>query len=551
MKVSRLLLFIVFGLGHCGCASQGPSGVNPNPKLVVVIVVDQMTQGHLTRFTDFYEHGFARFIQRGAVFTDAHQYHAVTVTGPGHATISTGAYPSRNGIVNNSWYDRNQERDVYCTQDENSPLIGYDEQQDRDGRSPHFMLSPALGEWLKSQSPESKVFGVGRKDRSSILMAGRKADGVYWYGSSNGNMISSKYYMDSYPDWVNDFNQSRLVDRYFENGWDRILPAEAYSKLREDAFPPEKDGKDTSFPHSFKDRSDKPDRSYYSSLTGTPFSDDLVLEFAKTLVTEEQLGRDESVDILFVGCDAADGVGHAFGPESHESMDHFIRLDRYLGNFFAFLDQEIGEENYLLVLSSDHGVLPMPEALVRRGIDAGRFSREEIGEQIMGAVNGVAWELGLPEGLVEPAGYQLKIDYAMAAEAGVSGDRLRQALGEALTKTTAIAGVYFREDLMKGEQRDQTFWPLFQNSFHPDTGHDAMLRLKKYHLVSSGHGTSHGSAYEYDTHVPFVFLGPGIKQGTYETKVKTVDIAPTLAEIIGIKPTAEIDGKSLWEMIRD
>ncbi|MFQ5631705.1 MAG: alkaline phosphatase family protein, partial [bacterium] len=333
------------------------------PKLVVLIVVDQMRADHLTRFAGVYKHGFARLSNEGAVFTDAYHDHAYTVTAAGHATISTGAFPSRNGIVGNEWFDRSEKKKVYCAEDTSAALLGYPEKGAGKGRSPRRLLVPTFGDWLKSQSPKSKVFGVSRKDRAAIYGTGSKADGAFWYNIDDGNFITSEYYYHKYPEWVEAFNTSRSVDAFYGKNWQKLMPEEVYFLAREDTFATEGGGAQTAFPHSLASKSGKPDQMYYSRLTGTPFLEKLMLDFARAMVENEALGQDEAPDVLVVGCSGADAIGHAYGPLSQESMDYFLRLDRNLGDFFAFLDKKISKENYITVLSSDHGVLPMPEEL--------------------------------------------------------------------------------------------------------------------------------------------------------------------------------------------
>ena len=348
------------------------------PKLAVVIVVDQMRADHLSRFAGLCKGGFKRLLDQGAVFTNAHHGHYITETGPGHASIATGSHPSRHGIVANSWFDRVQKKRGAFGYGEDSsyPLLGYPNKEPSQGRSPVKVLIPALGDWLKMQSPKSKVFSISKKPGSAVMMAGKKPDAAYWYNSDDGNIITSKYYLKSYPAWVKNFNESRVVDQFFEHGWQKLMPEETYFLAREDSFSAENYGKNTTFPHNFKGT--EPDKQYYQAVQNTPFADEFILEFAKTLIKNENLGTDESADLLFVGCSSADAIGHTFGPLSQESLDHFLRLDIYLEEFLDFLDQQIGSENHIVALSSDHGVLPLVEDLARRGFDAKRISFENL-----------------------------------------------------------------------------------------------------------------------------------------------------------------------------
>lgn len=533
-----------------------PDRCYPNPHadkpgLVVLLVVDQMRADHLTRFADLYKYGFARLLEEGAVFTNAYHDHAYTVTAPGHATIATGAFPSHHGIVANDWFDRRQQKKVYCCEDTASGLLGYPGLPEDKGRSPGRMLLPTFGDWLKAASPESKVFGVARKDRAAILSAGHSADGVYWYNPADGKMITSQYYTGSYPQWVQDFNQARLVDTYFQQGWARMMPEELYRRAREDRNAFENDGEKTSFPYMFTASSNRPDRNYYDALQTTPFADKLILEFARGLVQNEGLGTGAATDVLFVGCSAADAIGHRFGPMSQESMDHFLRLDRYLGDFFAYLDAHLGRNRYLVVLSSDHGGLPIPEELARHGFAAQRVMGSDLRNLLSKAIDEVTKKLGLSRPLIKRmVGFGLFLNYEEAEELGVSENTINTMLATRLQENRAIAAVYTRENLNHPGHDGDEFLEAYRHSYHPERSGDLVVRFKKYCLLrASRYGTSHGSPYDYDTHVPLVFWGAPVRKSHTTQEVHTVDIAPTLAHILGVQPANSIDGHNLGSLL--
>ncbi|MCB9087110.1 MAG: alkaline phosphatase family protein [Calditrichae bacterium] len=539
-----LLLTLIFLLPMSGRGQQKP------PRLVVMLVVDQMRADHLTRFSGIFRHGFARIAKNAAIYTNAHHEHAYTVTGAGHATIATGAFPAHNGIVNNDWYDKKLGRNVYCCEDTSAALIGFPQLKPSKGRSAQNLLTSTLGDWLKTQSPESKVYGVAKKDRASILSTGMKADGAYWFDSDNasGNIITSKFYGDTIPEWVNAFNRSRQVDSYFDAGWQKLKGEETYFLAREDTFPGEAGGDSTFFPHSFKAGSAAPDKKYYDKLTTSPFHEQLMLAFAKTLVEQTGLGSDDVPDLLFLGASACDAIGHDYGPMSQESMDYFLRLDEYLGDFFDFLDARIGAENYLIALGSDHGVLPLPEELQRRGIPARRLPPGQLKQDIENVFLRVGQELGIGENyFLKSMGYSLYLDYEVAQRYGVDPQTLDQALAAQIRQIEGVADVYTKADLAPTAGEQRPYQARHRNSFHPERTGDLMLRLKEFYLSrSSMTGTTHGSTYDYDTHVPIVFSGPGISAGVYDQKVRTVDIAPTLAKLFGITPPEGIDGVALF-----
>lgn len=536
-----LLLLILFQ----GCQNEVDSK-NKLPRLIVSIVVDQMRADHLTRYSEVYKYGFTRLAKKGAVFTNAHQDHGYTVTGVGHATISTGCFPSRHGIIGNDWYDRELAEKVYCCEDREAPLLGYSNQKTEDGRSPRNLLTSTLGDWLKEAYPESKVFGVARKDRAAIFSTGPNADGAYWYNDADGNLITSEYYADAYPEWVNAFNQSRVVDQYFETGWHKLLPSEdIYQQFaREDDFAGE--GESNTFPHLLNEKSQWPDKAYYGALKETPFCEELMFAFAKEAIRNEKLGADATPDLLFVGCSAADAIGHRYGPFSQEALDYYIRLDQYLGKFFEFLDAEVGSENYIVMLSSDHGVMPLPEELIRQGLPAKRINSKERSARFKKIVKMVAAEFDLDEKLIlaKRAG-GLYINYPAMEKSGIDPATLEKRIIEKVLELESIQAVYTKDELLNNDKNGQKYFEQYQRSFNPGRSGDLIIQGKEYYLAKTKSGTTHGSPYDYDTHVPLIFLGAGIPSGKINSKARTADIAPTLANLLGISPSNEIDGINL------
>lgn len=537
---SGLLLSLVLLWGACA-----RPGSQKQVRLAVVVVVDQMRADHLPRFAGLYSGGLARLLREGHRFTDAHHDHAITVTAAGHATIATGAFPAHHGIISNEWFDRTEGREVYCSDDSAARVLGYPRSA---GRSPARLLLPALGDWLKAASPQSRVFAVSRKDRPAIMMGGKKPDGVYWYNSSDGHFVTSEYYTSSYPAWVDSFNARKLADRYLSEGWQKLMPEEAYFVSREDRFPHEGDGMHTTFPHQFPSEAGKPNRDYYSALSTSPFSDELVFEFSRALVRHEALGQDAAPDVLFIGASAADAIGHAYGPLSQESEDHFLRLDRYLGDFMAFLDETVGRDRYVLVLSSDHGVLPLPEELERRGFDARRFTVQDLMREVGPAIARVNQQFGIKGNLIQAFSNGVVLNQKVIEAAGARREEVERALAEALRQHPFVEDVYTYSEMMQTDgAENRPYFEAFRRSFHPERSADLMIRFKPYYLLSSwAQGTSHGSPYDYDTHVPIIFWGSGIEAGETSARVRTVDIAPTLAAMLKIPAPQEVDGKPLF-----
>ncbi len=517
-------------------ASQQPEP----PRLVVVVSVDQMRADYFTRFNGQFVAGLRRLGRDGAVFTNVHQDHAVTATAPGHASISTGVFPARNGIVGNDWWDRTALRRTYAVEDAAAAIVG---DTAAPGRSPANLLRETVGDWLKQASPASKVFSVGIKDRSTILMAGKKPDGAYWYQYDTGRLVTSTYYRDAYPEWVTKFNSSGLVDSFARDGWERLLPVDAYYLSREDAFPSEADGVETTFPHSLN--GDPLSASYYQRLPSSPFGDQLIFEFAKVLVSAEDVGSDSATDLLFVAASAADYIGHQYGPYSQEVQDYYVRLDRMLGDFLSFLDERVGAGAYAVALTSDHGVLPMPEELARRGVESRRVGTPELQEAIVPVLSDAMSKADIS---VQPAIQFVGglVVYFPGADVPADKQRaFRENLGQAISQAQFVREVFTYDELLEGEG-NRPFVELYRRSFHPDRAPDVAILMQEYYLISAyPRGTSHETPYPYDSHIPLIFAGPGVKPGRHDARVRSVDIAPTLAEMLGIAPPADLDGRSL------
>jgi predicted AlkP superfamily pyrophosphatase or phosphodiesterase len=536
-------------LGLLGVAGAGPQEQADPPKLVVMFMVDQMRADFLTRFQAHYTGGLARLMERGSVFTEVHHEHFFTATAPGHATVATGVYPSRHGIVSNDWWDRIEHRPVYAVEDSAALIIGA---PDLPGRSPANLLRATVGDWLKKQVPESKVFSVALKDRASVAMGGQDPDGAYWFEPSEGRFVTSTYYRDSLPGWVVEFNQSGRADAHVSKAWTKSLAEEMYSASREDSFPPENDGVHITFPHVLPAFSDTtvpfPGEDYYSELIYTPFGDELALSFVEELIDREAVGDDAVTDLLLVSASAADYIGHRYGPFSQEVQDYYIRLDRALGRFLEFLDERIGEDRYVVVLSSDHGALPMPEELVRRGVDARRVDALDRQELIVPPLLRALESVGIdarPRALTLL--YGLVVDFA---EEDVSADKareLRRVIAESIRASNLVADAYAVDDV--DPTTTDEFRQMHLRSFHPDLASDIIIRFKEAYLQYRDFGTSHETPYPHDTHVPLIIVRPGETHARYDRRVATVDIAPTLAALLGITIPDDLDGVALAEIV--
>ena len=519
------------------------------PKLAVIIVIDQFPQVYLDRFGEYFvENGFNLFLRDGAVFTDARYRHAITATGAGHAVISSGSYASENGIIDNDWIDRRSFEKVYCTADAGALTLG----ADAAGRSPKRLLAPTVGDhWKLFRSPDSRVIAISDKDRSAIMLGGKLADAAYW--SVNGLFVTSDYYRVELPEWVVRFNDSRRAESYFGETWDRLLPPEAYRSQGADDFLGESpvDGLGRTFPRTIDGGSDRGSPEFYNAFYASPFSNEVLAEFAKEAIVSEALGQRETTDILAISFSANDRVGHRYGPDSHEVMDITVRTDRVMADLFVFIDARVGLENTVIALTSDHGVMPIPEKilLARDRVPAGRIDLDTVLRGVerdlearFGPLNNTERWLAAADGNV------YLLDSAVYAKGLARGD-LEIAVRDSLLRRTEIQAAFTRTQLVNGAVGGE-LGRYVANSFHEDRSGDVVFVLKPFHIINyklgNRTGTDHGSPYSYDTHVPLLWYGRGVPAGTYTLPVGIEDIAPTLSRILGVTPPAMSRGRDLF-----
>ncbi len=490
------------------------------PRLVLLVVVDQMRGDYLDRFAPLFEHGFARLRQDGQVFTDAHQDHATTTTAPGHATIATGTYPSSHGVVGNNWFDRESGREVYAVED------------DENGRSPLRMLRPTLGDQLKRHWPRAKVFSVGGKDRSTVLTAGREADGAYWYDPRTGRFTSSKFY-PALPAWLEAFNDEGWPMHLFGTPWKPLVTLAELQRFGITALDRDRFG--GGFPYTFGGPALSPGSSFYAALNGSPWMDSYVAALAQLLIEAEGLGDDDVPDFLVVNFSAPDAVGHSFGPDSPELVDTLIRLDRTLGDLLDAIDRRLGLDQVLVALSSDHGVGQVPEVASERGLDGSRLGTEaalcfqQLGVRLAQrfGLEGTAWMPGL-----------LVFDRTVLAEHSVDFNEIRQATAAGLRTCPRVEKVISPEALEASSS--DPLLTLFQHSYLAVRSPDLLLHLSAGTLATST-TASHGTAHRYDTWVPMIFQVPGFPAQRIESSVSVTDIAATVAAVLGL-PGEEYDG---------
>lgn len=553
-QVSTILAILVL---YLGCAPTSNQKSLP-PRLIVFISIDQFRYDYLTRFAPYFSpDGFNYLLNRGANFTECHYEHATNETAVGHAIMMSGTYPYRHGIIANDWFDRTLRRKVYGVEDTLSPILGVKEYGKTDGRSPRKFVGTNLADQLKLHTDgRAKVFGVSNKDRSAILMSGKMADGVYWMDERIGKIVTSSYYMSDYPEWMKTYQASKPLDKWKGAKWEMALPSDEYPKTDKkfEQYYDVKAGIGETFPHWIGSENDKKDKNYYEALIRSPFASEALLDLTKELVRQEHLGDDVETDILCVSFSANDKIGHMFGPMSREVMDITVRTDRYLAELFKFLDQEVGLQNVLFVLTSDHGVPPIPEILSSRRIEAYRLIPDTVRRiaetEMIKKFGRLTREPRYVE-VIEEA--NLYFNDAALAEKKIDKNTAEQYISTFLKNNVkGIDRIYTSQQLSEGRIPDDAIsQAVFKNYYSGRTG-DLFLVLDPYCIWSwIGKGTDHGEPQSYDNHVPMILAGVNwIKPGTYYQHCSPADIAPTLAAILKIEQPNATDGKVLNEIIR-
>jgi predicted AlkP superfamily pyrophosphatase or phosphodiesterase len=521
------------------------------PSVVVMIVLDQFPYDYIERYQPYFsnEGGFTYLLTHGANYVNAQYAHAFTKTAPGHAAISTGSYGRGNGIIANNWYDRDRKKTTGCVDDEMVKIVG----RTAKGRSPKNLLTFSAGDMMRLGSNfRSKVIGVSNKDRAAILLAG-KFGTAYWIEDSL--LVTSTYYMESTPEYVKQINSSGIVNKYFKSTWEESNSqiAERVCDIDNPGYEENWSGRGAAFPHLITgDNTDKMTPSYYWMLDRSPFSTELLLEIARTVFVQESLGRRGTTDMLCVGISATDEVGHGYGPFSHEQFDNILRTDRMLGDFFRFLDKQIGMKNILFILTSDHGIAPIPEYIAkqRSGIETGRVSSKEISryaEQVLDRTFGNQDRPWI-ETVIES---DITLNRALFQDANRSIDTAMAILKDSLLRLSQVAEVFTRHEIEYGNVHTPIGEKIMK-TFHERRSGDLIYILKPYFIMSGETtGTNHGQPYSYDAHVPLMLCGNHINHGTYSTGVSPIDIAPTLCTLLHVEFPPSCEGHVLEEALSE
>jgi hypothetical protein len=529
LRSAPLLLSSTFLL-LCPIPSAFASAYNARPKLVVVIVIDQFRGDYLERYRDqFGEGGFRVFLDRGAYFTDCNYDYANTRTAPGHATLFTGSYTSGHGIVANEWWDPAKKKRVTSVEDDKTKLVGAGAGKTGPGASPHNLTNDTLGDELKlATGGKARVFAISLKDRAAVLPAGFSGDAAYWIDPKSGDWITSTYYRPDLPEWVRNFNGSHRAQKF----WNREWKDSDGNTLGSTAPRNGKDGAPAGF---------------YEVVGSTPFADDYQLQFAKELVLYEKLGAGSATDLLVISLSANDILGHQVGPDSPQMRSMALELDTSLAEFFGFLGHQIGMANVWMALSADHGIAPLPEFAKTLRLPATNLDAKALREQINSL---------LSKKYSKKADYLVDLDYPLAwlsedafagTPAGKKESDAEADAGEAM-KQAGFTGYFTKSQLARGETPPTEVGRRYSHSYSPEGGWYVIGIPSPFH-VGIAKGTDHETPFSYDTHVPLAFYGLAFQPGTYRTHAEPIDLAVTLASLLGINAPAQATGRVLTEAL--
>jgi hypothetical protein len=561
MRTRQVLLGIFVWAAACSTAlTEEP----PKVRLAVLIVFDQMRGDYLDRWLDLFgKDGFRRLLDEGTSFQNCHYPYAMTATGPGHASLLSGCSPQTHGIIGNNWYDRQTGARVYCAsypRYERLPPLPpepakpdpADDKKKEDAEekpppgygAPVRLLAPTVGDVLRDASPKSKIVGLSLKDRSALLPVGQKPDACYWF--DKGQFVTSTFYRDRLHAWASKFNEERTVDRWFRGQWKKLRSDIDYAEHSgPDIAAGEGKGTDQGidFPHPFG-KEKKIGKDYYAALANSPFGNQILLDFAFQAIEGEQLGQDDIPDLLTLSFSSNDLVGHTWGPDSQEVLDVTLRSDLIIRDLLAFLDAKVGKGRYVIALSADHGICPVPEKVTAAGRTAGRMKAADFQaaaeahlRESFGRIDekNAHWIETMNEG-----GIYLNQRLITARKLQVKD--VAADLVQWLKQQPIVHSAYVTGELIKLPLSDEPVLRRIQKSLYEERNGEVCFVLKPYHLFSTYKtGTTHGSPHRYDTHVPLVVFGGGVRSGRRVEAITPQACAPILAKALGVAPPAKAE----------
>jgi predicted AlkP superfamily pyrophosphatase or phosphodiesterase len=550
--MKRLIIPVLAGLLAITATAQKTANTTAEegiqrPKLVVGIVIDQMRWDYLYRFNSLYKAngGFKRLLGEGFSCENTLIPYTPTVTACGHTCVYTGSVPSIHGITGNNWWDNQLMRTVYCSEDKSVSGVGGKTTEDGQ-MSPRNMLTTSICDELRlATNFKSKVIGVALKDRGSILPAGHSANAAYWYEGKSGNFITSTYYMNALPDWVNRFNNRKLVDSLYKIGWNTTMPKEVYPQY---ATADAKDyeskpfGKDaTGFPYDLSKFMEKD----YSKISSTPMGNTLTVEMAKAAVLAENLGKNSVTDFLAVSFSSPDYVGHSFGPNSWEQVDDYVRLDEELGNLLSFLDANVGKNQYTVFLTADHAVAHVPGFMKENKLPGGVL--EGLNMSVLNSK--LKEKFGFDNTVASMMNDQIYLNHTKIDSAKQDEALIKKWIIQYVKMNDAVTNAFATADIMT-TPINKTLREMLANGYNPRNSGDIQIILKPGYIEGGATGTTHGAWYPYDAHIPLLWYGWGIKHGKTNRETYMTDIAATVAGLLHIQMPSGNIGKVIEEVLK-
>ncbi len=535
MKYNRFLFLALF---------SAFLNAQDKPKLVVGIVVDQMKMEYLYRFSnDFSDNGFKRLMKQGYTFHNAHYNYMPTYTAPGHASVYTGTTPSVHGIVGNEWFNKETGKEMYCTDDESVTLLGNGVESE--GKmSPKNLQATTITDELKlATNFKGKVIGMSIKDRGAILPAGHFADWAFWY-SKTGEFVSSTFYGTELPTWATQFNSEKNYLKYIEKGWDLYKPKETYNESLTDDNPYEGKlyKKTPFFPYNLKDMYAANDAGI---LRTNPYGNNLLADFAKKAIVSENLGKDDVTDFLAISFSSTDYVGHVLGPRSIELQDTYLRLDATIADLLNYLDTTVGKGKYLVFLTADHAGAENVTYLKDNKYNVNNLNSSNIKQSIVEYSTKTFGE----NYLLDYSNYNVFLDKAKIKSKGLDLEKVKVSVKEFLLTQDFIRNVYTEEQIQESSPTDFNLQAINRGYDVKQNG-ELIILFKPAYVEYSMTGTTHGSPYSYDTHVPVLFYGWKIKKGESHAKKNIPQIAPTLAQKLKITMPNGTQSEVLEEILK-
>ncbi len=542
----KKIIVVIFCLGILNSIYSQPVSNASRPKLIVGIVVDQMRYDYIYRYWEKYGNdGFKKLVNSGFFCRNTNYNYMPTYTGPGHASIYAGTTPAVHGIISNDWYDKATGKMIYCAADNAVTGVGSNGAEGKS--SPTNLLTTTITDELRiSSNMKSKVIGIALKDRSAIMPVGHTANAAYWYDGTSGSFISSTFYMQQLPQWVQDFNKKELAKKYLSQPWNLLLPIEQYTESLPDDNKYEKiltgETKPV-FPHNLPELMAK--NGGFALLRSTPFGNSFTKDFAIETMKAEKMGKGSATDFLAISFSSPDAIGHSYGPNSVEQEDDYIRLDKDLAELLKFIETEIGKENVLVFLTADHAAPEVPAYLKDLKVPAGYVDEKNMQKnlkQYLLKIYGDSLVLSY-------SNQQVFLNHKIIDDKKLDLVNVQNAVAEYMLKMENVSEV-ITATVANNSQFTEGARYLMQKGYNAKRSGDVLVNYSPAYMEYSHYGTTHGTPYSYDTHVPLLFYGKGIKAGSTSEQIYITDIAPTLAMLLNIQFPNGCTGKPIKELVK-